>query len=109
VPFLRRAQERRRLRSRPDRPARTRRSLSRLVRLAAALTIHTDFSDTRSTAIGQPHALLALSSREARLVFLQDAGIFQFADLGNDLIPFFSRRIGLDDQRKESRSWSEAS
>src|SRR5262249_36217482 len=33
--------------------------------------------------------------------FLQDAGIFQFADLGNDLIPFFSRRIGLDDEGKE--------
>jgi len=69
--------------------------------LGAALTIHTDFSDTEVDRNPVNLTRFSLFFPEKRDFFLQDAGIFQFADLGSDLIPFFSRRIGLDDQRKE--------
>src|SRR5206468_4438018 len=69
--------------------------------LGAALTIHTDFSDTEVDRNLVNLTRFPLFFPEKRDFFLQDAGIFQFADLGRDLIPFFSRRIGLDDEGKE--------
>ncbi|MSR63513.1 MAG: hypothetical protein EXS08_13810 [Planctomycetes bacterium] len=69
--------------------------------LGAALTFNTDFSDTEVDRNPVNLTRFPLFFPEKRDFFLQDAGIFQFADLGRDLVPFFSRRIGLDDQRKE--------
>jgi hypothetical protein len=69
--------------------------------LGAALTIHTDFADTEVDQRRINLTRFPLFFPEKRDFFLQDAGIFQFADLGDDLIPFFSRRIGLDDEGEE--------
>jgi len=69
--------------------------------LGAALTINTDFADTEVDQRRINLTRFPLFFPEKRDFFLQDAPIFQFADLGNDLIPFFSRRIGLDDQGEE--------
>jgi hypothetical protein len=69
--------------------------------LGAALTLHTDFADTEVDQRRINLTRFPLFFPEKRDFFLQDAGIFQFADLGRDLIPFFSRRIGLDDQGEE--------
>src|SRR5262245_49511048 len=69
--------------------------------LGAALTINTDFADTEVDQRRINLTRFPLFFPEKRDFFLQDAPIFQFADLGNDLIPFFSRRIGLDDEGNE--------
>ena len=62
----------------------------------AALTVNTDFAETEVDQRRINLTRFPLFFPEKRDFFLQDAGIFQFADLGDDLIPFFSRRIGLD-------------
>jgi hypothetical protein len=63
--------------------------------LNAALTINTDFSaaevDERQVALDR----FSLFFPEKRDFFLQDAGIFEFANLVGNGRPFFSRRIGL--------------
>ncbi len=64
--------------------------------LQAVLTINTDFAETEVDARQLNLTRFPLFFPEKRSFFLQDAGIFQFADLGHDLIPFFSRRVGLD-------------
>lgn len=64
-------------------------------RLTAALTLNTDFAETEVDARRVNLTRFPLFFPEQRDFFLQDAGVFRFADLGNDLIPFFSRRIGL--------------
>jgi hypothetical protein len=71
--------------------------------LNALLTINTDFADTEVDARQINLTRFPLFFPEKRDFFLQDAGLFSFADLapgfgggGTDLIPFFSRRIGLD-------------
>lgn len=63
--------------------------------LTAALTIHTDFAETEVDARRVNLTRFPLFFPEQRDFFLQDAGVFRFADLGNDLVPFFSRRVGL--------------
>ena len=66
------------------------------------MTYNTDFSQVEADASQftfDPRS--ALFFPEKRSFFLQDAGVFQFADLGHDLIPFFSRRVGLDDAGAE--------
>jgi hypothetical protein len=69
--------------------------------MGAALTVHTDFADTEVDEHRINLTRFPLFFPEKRDFFLQDAGIFQFADLGQDLIPFFSRRIGLTDAGEE--------
>jgi uncharacterized protein DUF5916/cellulose/xylan binding protein with CBM9 domain len=69
--------------------------------LGAALTFHTDFADTEIDQRRINLTRFPLFFPEKRDFFLQDAGIFQFADLGTDLVPFFSRRIGLTDTGEE--------
>jgi hypothetical protein len=63
--------------------------------MTAALTINTDFStaevDDRQVALDR----FLLFFPEKRDFFLQDAGIFEFGNLGTNGRPFFSRRIGL--------------
>lgn len=65
--------------------------------LQAALTINTDFAETEVDDRQVNLTRFPLFTPEKRDFFLQDAGIFDFADRdAGTLIPFFSRRIGLD-------------
>jgi hypothetical protein len=64
--------------------------------LVSSLSINTDFAesevDTRRTNLTR----FPLFFPETRTFFLEGSDIFQFGlGLGNDVIPFFSRRIGL--------------
>ena len=61
----------------------------------AALTVNTDFAETEVDDRQVNLTRFPLFFPEKRDFFLQDAGVFEFADLGNSLVPFFSRRIGL--------------
>lgn len=63
--------------------------------LTAALTLNTDFAETEVDARRVNLTRFPLFFPEQRDFFLQDAGVFRFADLGSELLPFFSRRIGL--------------
>src|SRR5262249_27105530 len=69
--------------------------------LQAILTVNTDFAETEVDARQINLTRFPLFFPEKRDFFLQDAGIFQFGDSGRSLIPFFSRRIGLDDEGNE--------
>ncbi len=66
--------------------------------LGTALTVNTDFADTEVDQRRINLTRFPLFFPEKRDFFLQDSGVFQFADLESDLIPFFSRRIGLSEQ-----------
>jgi hypothetical protein len=64
--------------------------------LVSSLSINTDFAesevDTRRTNLTRFPQFFP----ETRTFFLEGSDIFQFGlGLGNDVIPFFSRRIGL--------------
>ena len=63
--------------------------------LSATLTLNTDFStaeiDEQQVALDR----FSLFFPEKRDFFLQDAGIFEFGNIGTNGRPFFSRRIGL--------------
>ncbi len=64
--------------------------------LQAALTVNTDFAETEVDDRQINLTRFPLFFPEKRDFFLQDAGIFDFADVGSDtLLLFFSRRIGL--------------
>ena len=63
--------------------------------LNAGLSYNTDFAETEVDARQVNLTRFPLLFPEKREFFLQDAGIFEFGDLGPSLIPFFSRRIGL--------------
>lgn len=68
--------------------------------LTAALTINTDFSaaevDDRVVNLER----FPVFFPEKRAFFLQDADIFTFGGIEKNGIPFFSRRIGLDENRE---------
>ncbi|MEO6709844.1 MAG: DUF5916 domain-containing protein, partial [Planctomycetota bacterium] len=63
--------------------------------LTASLTLNTDFAETEVDERKVNLTRFSLFFPEKRDFFLENAGIFRFADLGSELIPFFSRRIGL--------------
>jgi hypothetical protein len=73
--------------------------------LVSSTTINTDFAETEVDTRQINLTRFALFFPEKRSFFLEDAGTFEFAkgahmgppnmDNGGDLIPFFSRRIGL--------------
>jgi len=71
--------------------------------LQASLTVNTDFAETEVDERRVNLTRFPLFFPEKRDFFLQDAGIFAFADSENaqTLVPFFSRRIGLDDNGQE--------
>ncbi|MBI5362041.1 MAG: carbohydrate binding family 9 domain-containing protein [Planctomycetes bacterium] len=71
--------------------------------LQAILTVNTDFAETEVDARRLNLTRFPLFFPEKRDFFLQDAGIFGFGDLGRGdaLLPFFSRRIGLDANGEE--------
>jgi hypothetical protein len=75
--------------------------------ITGALTVNTDFAETE---VDERIVNLSRFPRffpEKRQFFLEDAGIFSFETGGggfggsNDLLPYFSRRIGLDDDGQE--------
>lgn len=64
--------------------------------LSATLSINTDFAETEVDQRQINFTRFPLFFPEKRDFFLEDAGIYRFADLNqNLLIPYFSRRIGL--------------
>jgi len=69
--------------------------------LTAVLTLNTDFAETEVDERVVNLTRFPLFFPEKRDFFLQDAGIFDFADLESDLVPFFSRRIGLSPTGEE--------
>jgi hypothetical protein len=69
--------------------------------MTAILTVNTDFAETEVDERQINLTRFPLFFPEKRAFFLENAGIYQFADLKQDLIPFFSRRIGLDDSGNE--------
>ncbi len=71
--------------------------------LQASFTLNTDFAETEVDQRRVNLTRFPLFFPEKRDFFLQDAGIFEFADLGEDpvALPFFSRRVGLDDAGNE--------
>ena len=69
--------------------------------LTAAVTLNPDFSGTTADTRQINLTRFDLFFPEQRAFFLQDSDIFQFAGLEEESgIPFFSRRIGLDDEGK---------
>lgn len=67
--------------------------------LTAALTLNTDFSDADLDEQNLSLSRFELFRPEKRSFFTQDSGRFAFGGLDHDdptLLPFFSRRIGLD-------------
>ncbi len=64
--------------------------------IAATLTINTDFAETEVDARRTNLTRFPLFFPEKRTFFLEGADIYDFGlGLGFDVIPFFSRRIGL--------------
>src|SRR5262249_6477830 len=63
--------------------------------LQASLTVNTDFAETEVDDRRINLTRFPLFFPEKRAFFLQDAPLFEFADLDETLVPFFSRRIGL--------------
>jgi hypothetical protein len=64
--------------------------------LTAALTVRTDFAETEADSRETNLTRFPLFFPEKRTFFLQGADIFQFGTgLGEELVPFFTRRIGL--------------
>jgi len=64
--------------------------------ITAALTANTDFAEVEVDEQRVNLTRFPLFFPEKREFFLQDAGLFRFAGLGESPRPFFSRRIGLD-------------
>ena len=69
--------------------------------LTLSMTVNTDFAETEVDERQVNLTRFPLFFPERRDFFLQDAGVFEFADLGRDLIPFFSRTIGISDTGQE--------
>ncbi len=66
--------------------------------LTASLTVNTDFAETEVDERQVNLTRFPLFFPEKRSFFLEGAGIYEIAGLGNtnsDLLPFYSRRIGL--------------
>jgi len=64
--------------------------------LNVLFTVNTDFAETEVDERQINLTRFPLFFPERRDFFLQDAGQFEFGNLGNELIPFFSRRVGID-------------
>jgi hypothetical protein len=66
--------------------------------LRANLSLNTDFAETEVDQRQVNLTRFPLFFPEKRAFFLEGAGVFDFArEPGRGIIPFFSRRIGLDD------------
>lgn len=68
--------------------------------LLASLTLNTDFAETEVDSRRTNLTRFPLFFPEKRTFFLEGTDLFEFGpNLGQDVIPFFSRRIGLLDGR----------
>lgn len=65
--------------------------------LTAALTLNTDFSASDVDDQQVNLTRFSLFFPEKREFFLQDSEIFQFGNIEKNGMPFYSRRIGIDD------------
>lgn len=64
--------------------------------VTASVSVHTDFAETEVDTRRTNLTRFPLFFPEKRAFFLEGSDIFQFGlDLGSDLVPFFSRTIGL--------------
>jgi len=63
--------------------------------LKSCTTINTDFAETEVDTRQINLTRFPLFFPEKRAFFLEGSGVFEFGNLRRDLIPFFSRRIGL--------------
>jgi hypothetical protein len=63
--------------------------------LKLSATFHTDFGETEVDARQINLTRFPLFFPEKRSFFLENAGVFSFSNTGSDVLPFFSRRIGL--------------
>jgi hypothetical protein len=71
--------------------------------LTAALTLNTDFAETEVDTRQVNLTRFPLFYPEKRFFFLEGAGVYEVAGLGrsnSELVPFYSRRIGLDAGRE---------
>ena len=73
--------------------------------LVSSTTINTDFAETEVDARQVNLTRFELFFPEKRSFFLEDAGVFDFGQSGenhggSDMLPFFSRRVGLVDERE---------
>ncbi len=62
------------------------------------LSFNTDFAETEVDARQVNLTRFPLFFPEKRKFFLEDSAVFSFGSGGNALVPFFSRRIGLDSE-----------
>ncbi len=65
--------------------------------MTAALTVNTDFADTEVDEREINLSRFDIFLPEKRKFFLQDEGIFQFGGIERNGRPFFSRKVGLDE------------
>lgn len=65
--------------------------------LLASLTVNTDFAETEVDTRRTNFTRFPLFFPEKRSFFLEGSDIFEFGSGGQNMIPFFSRRIGLVD------------
>ena len=65
--------------------------------LTASLTLNTDFAETEVDEREVNLTRFDLFFPEKREFFLQDAGIFDFGGIKRNGLPFFSRRIGINE------------
>jgi hypothetical protein len=66
--------------------------------IQASVSINTDFAETEADNRRTNLTRFSIFFPEKRTFFLEGADIFEFGlGLGSDIIPFFSRRIGLSD------------
>jgi hypothetical protein len=64
--------------------------------VTASMSVNTDFAETEVDTRRTNFTRFPLFFPEKRTFFLEGSDIFQFGlDLGSNLVPFFSRRIGL--------------
>jgi hypothetical protein len=69
--------------------------------VTASLSVNTDFAETEVDTRRTNLTRFPLFFPEKRTFFLEGSDIFQFGlDLGSDLVPFFSRTIGLQEGRE---------
>jgi hypothetical protein len=66
--------------------------------VTASLTLNTDFAETEVDERRVNLTRFPLFFPEKRDFFLQDAGLFEFGGIAESPLPFFSRRIGLDER-----------
>lgn len=64
-------------------------------------TVNTDFGQTPVDDVRVNLSRFPLFFPERRDFFLQDQGIFEFADRTDDILPFYSRKIGLSEDEDD--------